>query len=138
MKRISVFIGFLVAVISLSAQQSNDYGIFLGMTQEHIHTILPVPVPGTNQVAAGAYYRYNFNPRYAMHFGARAGFGSNISFLQQLDLYGVVEFNFLPMNPRKKPPQLSTFIGTGLGLYQQTLAIPFDIGLKYQITPRLG
>lgn len=137
MKRLPILIGIIMATLQLPAQQSNDYGLFMGMSQEHLYTILPIALPGTHDLAAGAYYRFNFNPRYAMRFGVNTGMVGGFS-LQKTDLHGMVEFNFLPLDPRKENSQVSTFIGAGLGIYRMSPAIPFNLGLKYQVNPQLG
>lgn len=142
MKRLLLIIGFLAGIWSLNqAQQSHDYGLFLGMAQEHQHSILPWPYPGSNQLAAGAYYRYNLNPRYSLRFGAQTQPADPSAF----DAYGLFEFNFLPIDLRKEDPQVSTFLGAGIGYYHldktaiyRNITIPFHIGVKYQANPRLG
>jgi len=127
----------LMICLNARSQQSSDYGLFIGMAQEHRHTILPLPAAGPGQPAFGAYYRYNLNPRYAVRAGVNQGISSSFNF-KDTDVHGLIEFNFLPMDPRKETSHITTYAGLGLGIYQATLAIPFNLGVKYQVTPDLG
>lgn len=167
MKKSILFLGIISLSIFSVAQESSDYGVFLGMSQEHAQTILPVPAQtplGLIAVAPafGAFYRKNLNPRYSLRFGANYGINSayysealliNPSALavlvsgvspqaapslMPLDIHALFEFNFLPLNPRLETPKVSTFVATGIGIYQLSPVIPFNVGVKYRITERLG
>ncbi len=143
MKQIVLVIGLLLGFAGLKAQQSSDYGIFLGISQEHRHTILPVPKIGSVKPAVGAFYRFNFNPRYALRAGVNYGIGTTPEELilahtplQKVDAYGLFEFNYLPLSPRRDRIKLSTFIATGIAYYK-SFVIPFNTGIKYNVTDEL-
>ncbi len=143
MKQIVVVFGLLLGFAGLSAQQSSDYGIFLGMSQEHRHTILPVPKIASIKPAVGAFYRYNLNPRYALRAGFNYGIGTSLeelvlahSPLQKAAAYGLFEFNYLPLSPKRDQIKVSTFIATGLAYYK-SFVIPFTTGVKYNVTDEL-
>lgn len=167
MKKVLVIIGLLAAVQGLLAQVSSDYGIFLGGTMHHLHSILPYPLTKPIAPAGGLYYRYNINSRYALRGGLNAGFfpkdpnSPNFN-VPELDLHGLVEFNFHVLNPKRKNRLLSSFIATGLSYiynnnvyenanarvlldpnYKMTeywfrnIAIPFNVGVKYNATEQL-
>jgi hypothetical protein len=143
MKRLLILIGFLSGLTGLHAQQSSDYGIFLGLTGEHRHTILPIPKIGSLKPAFGGFYRYNLNPRYALRAGINYGIGTtpeeatlNHTPLEKADFYGLFEFNFLPLSPRKDRIKVSTYIGTGVAYYK-SFVVPFHTGVKYNATDEL-
>lgn len=128
---------------NLLGQPSYDYGLFLGTSQEHLHTILPVQLAGPIGFSAGGYYRYNLNSRYAIRAGVNLPIPPNANVLNGLDAHGLFELNFLPLDPRKEKMQISTFVATGLGIYVPEnggipVSIPFNLGAKFQITPQLG
>ena len=147
--------------LASKAQESSDYGIFLGMGAEHAQTILPVPevTLGGPSIypAAGAFYRKNLNPRYAWkvegNYGFNAAYYTTVMAgqlpviaaqpelelaLLPIDLHALFEINFLPLNPRLEKPKVSTFVATGLGVYQLRPSIPFTIGVKYRVAEHLG
>jgi len=143
MKQIILGLIFLWGFVGLKAQQSSDYGIFMGITHEHRHTILPVPREGSVKPAVGAFYRFNMNPRYALRAGINYGIGDTpeeLFFeegpLQKADVHALFEFNFLPLSPRRDMIKVSTFIATGLSYYKG-LMIPFTTGVKYNATEQL-
>lgn len=160
MKKLLLIIGLIPFTWGLNAQQSQDYGLFLGMTGNHLYNILPVPEPGTIGYAAGGYYRYNLNPRYAIRGGVNVGLDPAAQFAPSLiDGYGLFEFNFHALNPRRENAKVSSYIGTGLSyMVDFTLAnqlsalgnqstmtdyllrnitIPFNLGIRYNATPHL-
>ena len=145
MKRIILILSLLVGFggVALKAQQSSDYGIFLGISQEHRHTILPVPKIGSVKPAIGGFYRYNFNPRYSLRAGVNFGIGTSAEELilvhtplQKTDFYGLFEYNFLPLTAKRDRIKVSTYIGTGIAYYK-SLVIPFTTGVKYNATDAL-
>ena len=143
MKQIVLVFGLLLALSGLRAQQSSDYGIFLGISEEHRHTILPIPKIGSVKPAIGGFYRFNFNPRYAIRAGVNYGIGTseeedilNHTPLEKADAYGVFEFNFLPLSPRRDRIKVSAFIATGIAYYKSPV-IPFITGVKYNATDEL-
>ena len=143
MKQIVLIFGLLLGFSTVNAQQSSDYGIFMGMSQEHRHTILPVPKIASIKPAFGAFYRYNLNPRYALRAGVNYGIGTTPEEillghtpLEKADAYGLFEFNFLPLSPRRDRIKVSTYIATGVAYYK-SLVIPFHTGVKYNATDEL-
>lgn len=137
MKKILLILGFSGLFGFLSAQESTDYGLFLGMSQEHLQTILPFPKAGTLAPAVGGFYRYNFNPRHSIRAGFSTGL-SSASVLNSLDLHALVEFNFLPLNPTLEKPKVSTFVAAGAGVYHLSPVLAFDVGVKYRLNERMG
>lgn len=137
MKRFLLILGFLGLFGFVSAQESSDYGLFLGISQEHVQTIMPVPEPGSVMPVIGAFYRYNLNPRHSLRGGINYGLAQGGG-LSALDLHALFEFNFLPLNPTREKPKVSTFVAAGLGLYQIEPVIAFNVGAKYRITERMG
>jgi hypothetical protein len=161
MKKSFLFLVVLCLPIVLNAQESSDFGIFAGMGYEHAETILPVPEFSDGILsmypAVGAFYRKNLNQRYALRFGANYGFNTPYYtkvlasqlpvipsqpqvevWLLPIDLHALFEFNFLPLNPNLEKPKVSTFVAAGLGVYQMRPVIPFNVGVKYRATERIG
>jgi len=143
MKQIVLLFGLLIAFSGLRAQQSSDYGIFLGLSHEHRYTILPIPKISSVKPAVGGFYRYNLNPRYALRAGVNYGIGTSLEEavlvqtpLQKADAYGLFEFNFLPLSPRRDRIKVSTYIASGIAYYK-TIVIPFQTGVKYNVTDEL-
>jgi hypothetical protein len=112
--------------------------------------------------AGGLYYRYNINSRYAIRGGLNGGIINDQIPQYDLDLHGLVEFNFHVLNPKRKNRLLSSYIATGLsyiyndavyrnanarvlidpnysmaGFWARNLAIPFNVGVKYNATQQL-
>ena len=58
--------------------------------------------------------------------------------LLPLDIHALVEFNFLPLNPRLEDPKVTTFVAAGLGVYQLRPVLPFIVGVKYRVTEQIG
>ncbi|MCK5821666.1 MAG: hypothetical protein KAH17_07265 [Bacteroidales bacterium] len=137
MKRLLLLLGFFGIFGSASTQESTDYGFFLGMSQEHLQTIMPVPKAGSVMPAIGAFYRYNLNSRYGLRGGINYGLATGAG-LNSLDIHGLFEFNFLPLNPTLEKPKVSTFVAAGLGLYQIEPVMAFNVGVKYRLTERIG
>jgi len=146
MKRLLLFLGFLVLFEIVSAQESSDYGLFLGTSFDHSQTILPNPVGTSVLPAIGAFYRYNLNPRYGVRGGINFGMIPNTPRMM-VDCHGLFEFNFLPLNPTRDKPKVSTFIAAGFGAFYSVsslgepifgVTIPFDVGVKYRISELWG
>lgn len=161
MKKSFLFLVIICLSLASKAQESNDYGIYLGMGFEHAQTILPIPEVNSGlpsiYPAAGAFYRKNLNPRYSWRVEGNYGF--NLAYyttvmsgqlpliasqpelevaLLPIDLHALFEINFLALNPRLEKPKVSTFVATGLGVYQLRPSIPFTVGVKYRVAEHLG
>jgi hypothetical protein len=157
MKKLLLIIGFTMTMLGIRAQQSYDYGLFLGLSQSHLHTILPIPVPGTLGYAGGAYYRYNLNPRYALRGGVNAGLNVATTTPDFFEGYGLFEFNFHALNPRRENAKISPYVATGISylvdmnlisqiqnstsptgqFWLRNIRIPFNLGLRYNALPNL-
>jgi len=159
MKRILLVIGLFPLYLGLNAQQSYDYGVFLGATGDHLFNILPVYNPLV-KVTPGAYFRYNLNPRYAIRGGVNLGLDPANQFIPSLiDGYGLFEFNFHALNPKRENAKISPYIGTGISYmvdrdlttlvmnslqsrsvidyFLRNINIPFNLGFRYNATPSL-
>ena len=142
MKRIGLVVGVIIVFSGIKAQESSDYGVFLGMNQQHVFSILPIPLPGTVVPAVGAFYRYNLNPRYSLRAGGNYALAP-AGGLSGLDLHALFEFNFLPLDPRRETPKVSTFVATGVAYYNPDASafpvrIPFILGAKFRLAENLG
>lgn len=158
MKKTLLIIGFISAAIGVYAQKSYDYGLFMGMTQNHIYSILPLPDSGGLDYAAGGYYRYSLNERYSLRGGVNAGFDRTNLKPNMVDAYGFFEFNFHPLSPKRDKKLITSYISVGLSyvvdfpLYNtvsqmpnasmtkymiRNVRIPFNVGVRYNATPSL-
>jgi len=161
MKKRFLFLVIICLSLVSKAQESSDYGIYLGMGAEHAQTILPIPEISAGLPSiypgVGAFYRKNLNPRYAWRVEGNYGFnqvyytdvlvtqlplfpqqpGLDVALLP-IDLHALFEINFLALNPRLEKPKVSTFVATGLGVYQLRPSIPFIVGVKYRVAEHLG
>lgn len=158
MKKTLIIIGFISVVLGVKAQKSYDYGIFLGMTQAHIYTILPIPDAKGLNYAAGGYYRYSLNARYSLRGGINAGFDRANLAPNMIDAYGFFEFNFHPLNPKREKELVTSYISVGLSylvdlpLLQtisktsdasmskymvRNIRVPFNVGVRYNVTSSL-
>lgn len=145
MKRLLLFLCFSGLFGFISAQESTDYGIFLGVSQEHRQTIMPIPKAGSALPSFGAYYRYNLNPRHAFRVGANYGMAATTG-LASLDIHVLTEFNFLPLNPTLEKPKVSTFVAAGIAFFnvdsfylkKEAFVLAFNTGVKYRVTERIG
>ncbi len=137
MKRLLLILGFLGILGIVSAQESTDYGVFMGLSQEHLQTVIPIPKGGVVFPTVGAFYRYNLNSRYGLRGGINYGLATGAG-LYTLDAHGLFEFNFLPLNPTREKPKVSTFVAGGLALYQLQPMFAFNVGVKYRVTEKLG
>lgn len=162
MKRTFLLLTIISLAIVARAQESSDFGFFLGSGMEHATTILPIPAKTTIGLpalypAAGVFYRKNSNPRYGLRTGLNYGFNPPYyaelqltqapvfpenpqleAMLLPADLHALVEFNFLPLDPRYEKPKVTTFVAAGLGISQLRPSIPFHVGVKYRATEKLG
>ncbi len=143
--------------LGVEAQKGYDYGVFLGMTQTHLSSILPIPDTGGLKFAGGGYYRYSMNERYSVR-------GGIIVSPAMGDAFGLFEFNFHPLNSKKAKKVFTSYIATGLsyvvdftekGLFDQAagtpadlqklktnfwvrnIRIPFNAGVRYNVTSRM-
>lgn len=159
MRKIIVLTGFICMAFGVIGQKSYDYGLFLGTTQNHSSSILPIPEAGTMNFAAGGYYRYSLNERYSLR-------GGIIGSPAMVDAFALFEFNFLPVNTKQPKKVFSPYIATGLAYvvefedyvifkakseslinpalselkanyWVRNIRIPFNVGVKYNITPKL-
>lgn len=138
-KRIIILLLIGLPFVSI-AQESSDYGLFFGLGYPHYETVLPVPgeIPS---LGVGGFYRKNLNPRYALRFGGVVGLTPTWPPAinpDAIDIHGLVEFNFLPLNPRFEKPKVSTFVASGLAWSGIGPAIPFNVGAKYRVTEKFG
>lgn len=159
MKKTIIIIGFFCAAYGVYGQKSFDYGLFLGVTQNHLSSILPIPDAGGFDYAAGGYYRYSLNARYSLRGGINAGFdrGNSLA-LNMADAYGLFEINFHPLSTKRDKKLISSYIAFGLSylvdfpLYKtvsglpnpsmgkywfRNIRIPFNVGVRYNVTPKL-
>ena len=158
MKKTLLIIGFVSVTLGMKAQKSFDYGVFMGMTQQHLSSILPIPDANGLSYAAGAYYRYSMNPRYSWRGGANVGFDRVNFNPNMVDVYGFFEFNFHPLSIKREKERVSSYIDVGLSylidlpLYQtlsqtptvsmskymvRNIRVPFNVGVRYLVTSNL-
>ncbi|MFA5814067.1 MAG: DUF6089 family protein [Bacteroidales bacterium] len=160
MKKTLLIIGFISAALGVNAQKSYDYGLFLGMTQGHLYNILPIPDANGLSYAAGGYYRYSMNARYSWRGGINVGFDRVNLKPNMIDAFGLFEFNFHPLSPKRDKKLVTSYISVGLSylvdrplwdnIMQPTNAdaikgnylvrnirVPFNVGVRYNATPNL-
>lgn len=158
MNKTLLIIGFVFAAFSLNAQKGYDYGVFLGATQAHLYTILPIPDANGLDYAAGGYYRFSLNERYSWRTGINAGFDRANFKPSMVDAFGLFEINFHPLNPKREKKVVSSYISVGLsylvdlslmetisqapnasmGKYMvRNIRIPFNVGVRYNVTSSL-
>jgi hypothetical protein len=158
MKKKLLIIGFISVALGVHAQKSFDYGIFMGMTESHMYTILPIPDANGLDYAAGAYYRYSMNERYSWRLGMNAGFDQKTFAPNMVDAFGLFEFNFHPLSPKRDKKLVTSYIDIGLsylvdfpvfksisqtpntsiGKYMaRNIRVPFNVGVRYNMTPSL-
>ena len=157
MKKVLLFIGFVTMAIGVKAQKSFDYGLFMGVTEQHKYTILPVPNANGIDYALGGYYRFSMNPRYSWRAGINGGF-DHVNFKPNMvDAFGLFEFNFHPLSSKREKQQFTSYIATGLsylvdfelfktvnqtpgalmGKYMvKNIRIPFAVGARYNISSK--
>jgi hypothetical protein len=160
-------IGFVSIVLGAKAQKSYDYGVFLGATQNHLYSIMPVnlpvilPVADPNRLglAVGGYYRKSLNERYSWRAGANFGFDrKNSPKPNMYEGFGLFEFNFHPLSAKREKKLITSYIDVGLSyivdrplwdsIMQSATAkkgnylfgniwIPFNVGVRYNVSPNL-
>ena len=159
MKKSILILGIICLTVVAKAQESTDYGLITALGMEHQSTILPVPTTTVFSLSPtiGGFYRKNFNPRYGLRIGASYSLNQpyftyvsvrqlplfpGVTGLDQallpIDLHALIEFNFLPLNPKFDKPKVSTFVAAGLAMFQLRPAIPFTVGVRYRVTERFG
>ncbi|MBN1950485.1 MAG: hypothetical protein JW801_04735 [Bacteroidales bacterium] len=157
MKRYLILLSFIIVPMLASGQRYADYGIFVGGASYmgDLNGINPFFSPST---AAGGFFRLNFNKRWAGRLSGNyvtlAGnpeaypnlpvVGFNPDFPSALMDFAVqAEFNFLPYMTGEDQYARSLYVAGGLG-YTMLLGrggsftIPFGIGYKFNVTPRLA
>jgi hypothetical protein len=159
MKKIFLMIGFISVAFGVMAQKSNDFGVFLGMTQRHLSSILPIPDSNGLNYAAGGYYRYSMNPRYSWRGGANVGFDRVNWTPDMVEAYGFFEFNFHPLSTRRDKELITSYISVGLSYLVdlrllndiipdipapamrefmiRNIRVPFNVGVRYNATSKL-
>jgi len=158
MKKTLLIIGFVSAAFGVNAQKSYDYGLFMGATMTHQYTILPVPDAHGLDYAAGGYYRYSLNSRYSLRGGVNAGFDRASFKPNMVDAFGLFEFNFHPLSPKRDKKLVTSYISVGLsylvdlpilesvsqapntpmGKYMaRNIRVPFNVGVRYNATPNM-
>jgi hypothetical protein len=147
-----------------SAQRDADIGVFAG-TSYYLGDINPSKHFYRPSLAFGVLYRYNINTRWAIRANGYVAdlSGNDLDFPERLnpdrplnpqrfqtsllDLGVQAEFNFLPYTPSAGKWQYSPYITAGLAGSMimgsdvdamNTLAIPFGIGAKINLTSRLS
>jgi hypothetical protein len=160
MRKTIIIIGLISASFAANAQKSYDYGLFLGMTQDHIYSILPIPDTNGLDYSAGGYYRYSMNARYSLRGGINAGFDRTTLMPNMVDAFGFFEFNFHPLSPKRDKHLITSYISVGLSYlidfnqynnintnpllkpYKnkymvRNIRIPFNVGVRYNVTPSM-
>lgn len=156
MKKILFISVFIATTLGVNAQKSYDYGVFLGMTEAHLYTILPQPDSKGLDYAAGLYYRRSLNARYSWRVGSNLGFSG--AGIKVSDVFGLFEFNFHPLNVKREKQLVTSYIDVGLSyqvewpVYQtvsqtpnssmtgymlRNVRIPFNVGVRYNVTNSL-
>ncbi|MFY9153181.1 MAG: DUF6089 family protein [Prolixibacteraceae bacterium] len=124
MKQLVVF--FLIGFLAVKAigQPSVDIGIF-GGTGTYFGDMTKTELSKSINPAYGGFFRYNFNPRYAVRFNVLNGtIGADGQFINNpwnfnknvLDISLSLEFNFLKYIVGEKETPWSTFIMGGIGM----------------------
>jgi hypothetical protein len=158
MKNRVLVIGFFFMALSVNAQKSYDYGVFLGTTLGHQYTLLPVPDAQGLDYAAGGYYRYSLNARYSLRGGVNAGFDRVNFSPKMIDAFGFFEFNFHPLSTKRDKKLVTSYISVGLSYLVdlpllnriptiptasmskymiRNIRIPFNVGVRYNVTSSL-
>jgi hypothetical protein len=145
MKKGLLIIGFCLVAMGAKAQKSYDYGLFLGMTQSHRYSILPVPDFNGLDYAAGGYYRYSLNARYSLRGGVNLGFDHTNFMPNMVDAFGFFEFNFHPLSPKRDKKKVTSYISVGLSYLDsipmapkiRNIRVPFNVGVRWNATPSL-
>jgi hypothetical protein len=145
MKKGLLTIGFCLAVMGTYAQRSYDYGLFLGTTQSHRYSILPVPDINGLDYSAGGYYRYSLNSRYSLRGGVNLGFDRTNFMPNMFDAFGLFEFNFHPLSPKRDKKKLTSYVAVGLAYLDSIpfaqknfkVRVPFNVGVRWNATPSL-
>lgn len=145
MKKAILIIGIISIAFSVNAQKSYDYGVFLGVTQNHSSSILPIPDLHGLNYAAGGYYRYSLNTRYSLRGGANLGFDKTNFMPNMVDVFGFFEFNFHPLSPKRDKKLVTSYISVGLSYLDslpmapkmRNIRVPFNVGVRWNATPSL-
>lgn len=154
MKKTLFIIGFIILAFGAKAQKSFDYGLFMGMTESHKYTILPIPDSSGLDYAAGGYYRRSLSERYSWRVGANLGFDHTNFSPNMVDAFGLFEFNFHPLSTKREKKLITSYIDIGLsylvdlpmfqkvsqapntsmaGYLVRNFRIPFHVGVRYNV-----
>lgn len=154
--------------------QHSEFG-FLGGLAFYTGELNPSPSPQNNiNPILGVFYRKNTSKRYALRFGFNYAKLSaddqndinfevqnfetrNLSFSSSLyDVYGILEFNFIPYSINNSQSKFTPFVFIGIGGYyispkvvnnitQETnktstssISVPFGTGVKFNVINNIG
>jgi hypothetical protein len=159
MKRVPIFLFFLLIAITINGQRNADYGIMGGVTS-YLGDINPGRLLYAPSPAAGIFYRYNLHPRQSLrgsilYGGLRASdfdFNNDFQTARGASFSGSVtelavqyEFNFLPYSTMGKLWNFSPYFAAGAGVAIVSTksaatvpVIPFSIGFKINIHKNIG
>ena len=156
MKRFLLLITIALSTINaMSQQKTADIGAYVGGTYpfgDYSTTLLMQSV----KVNYGGFFRFNFNPRYALRINLLSGKVGAVGELNHIpatfskqvsDVLSLFEFNYLEYLIGVKSWRFSPylFLGAGmvyysnyLGVAQVTPQLPVGMGFKYSISNRWG
>lgn len=159
MKKTIIIILALVFSLAIYGQKRGDLGIFGGGSY-YLGEINPTIQFLETSAAFGVLYRHTFDLRWSVrgsvYYGKLAGQDKlspfdfhqrrNHSFsLEIVDVAGMAEFNFLPYVSTSTKYNFAPYVTAGLsymvslnGKVPHTLAIPFGIGFKWNVTERMS
>lgn len=162
--KIMMLLPVLISTSTVWAQRNADIGAFVG-TSYYMGDINPSKHLYRPSVSFGLLYRYNVNMRWALR--ANAYYidisGNDLDFpgrlnpdrplnprqfhTSLLDIALQTEFNFLPFSPEAGNWVYSPYISAGFAgsmilssdaNAMNTLSIPFGLGIKVNLSPRLS
>jgi hypothetical protein len=159
MKRFNWILFLLFLTVGIYGQRKADYGVFGGVSS-YIGDINPGRLLYAPLPAAGAFYRYNLNPRQSVRVNFFAGGiqGNDNDFrndFQQTrnasftgfvgEIAGQFEFNFFPYATDGKRWNYTPYLAAGAGISfvdSKTITyvpvVPFSFGFKINIYKNLG
>jgi len=159
MKQTIIIILIVISSISAFGQKKGDIGVFSGLAY-YLGDINPTIQMREKLPAYGIFYRHIFDLRYSIKssvtyaqiesFDILSSYDYHIqrnhSFrLKFVDVSSMVEFNFLPYVSTSMKYNHAPYVTAGLTYMvslnkdvPNTMAIPFGIGYKFNITERLS
>lgn len=159
MKRTIIIIFVIITSINVFGQRKGDIGVFSGLAY-YLGDINPTMQMREKLPAYGIFYRHIFDLRYSIKssvtyaqiesFDRLSKYDYHIqrnhSFhLEFVDVSSMVEFNFLPYVSTSMKYRHAPYVTAGLTYMfslnndvANTMAIPFGIGYKVNITERLS